>query len=528
MSDHPVVVIGAGMGGLATALRLAHQGLDVTVLEAADAPGGKLRQALVDGQPIDSGPTVFTMRWVFDQLFAAVGTSLDAELRVQPLSVLARHWWDDGSQLDLYADPAASLDAVARFAGPAEARRFQAFCARARAVYQTLETPYICNPTPHPAGLTWDIGLQGLATLTALGPLSNLWSSLGRQFQDARLRQLFARYATYTGSSPWQAPATLMLIAQVEMAGVWSVDGGMHALARCLERLARARGAVFRYGTACERIELTQGRVSGVRLANGERLRADSVVFNGDTAALRSGLLGEPLRRAVKPRAPQRSLSALTWSLNAPACTLPLDRHNLFFQRVDQRSYADEFTDIFQRDRLPRAPTVYVCAQDRGTPGAAPDSVLKGGRERLFALVNAPAAGDRHTTTPEDIDRCETQAFDLLSRCGLTLSPQGPTIQRTTPADFHQRFPATGGALYGQASHGWGSAFARSGASTPVPGLYLAGGSVHPGPGVPMATLSGRFAAEALLASPALTRRFRPVATSGGTSTPSATTANTA
>jgi 1-hydroxycarotenoid 3,4-desaturase len=281
---------------------------------------------------------------------------------------------------------------------------------------------------------------------------------------------------------------------------------------------------VFRYGIACERIELTQGRVSGVRLANGDSLRADSVVFNGDTAALRSGLLGEPLQRAVKRKAPQRSLSALTWSLSAPASPLPLDRHNLFFQRVDKASYGDEFTDIFQRERLPRTPTAYVCAQDRGHPGAAPG----GGHERLFALVNAPAAGDRHTTTPEDIDRCETQAFDLLSRCGLTLSPHSPGAQRTTPADFHQRFPATGGALYGQASHGWGSAFTRSGASTPVPGLYLAGGSVHPGPGVPMATLSGRFAAEALLASPALTRRSRPVATSGGTSTPSATTANTA
>ena len=517
MSAHRVVVIGAGVGGLASALRLAHQGLDVTVVEAAAAPGGKLRQPLVDGVPIDSGPTVFTMRWVFDELFAAIGTTLEAELRIQPLDVLARHWWDDGSQLDLHADPAASLDAVARFAGSAEASRFKAFCERARAVYQTLEGPYIRHPAPNAAQLTWDIGLKGLATLTALGPLSSLWSGLGRQFTDPRLRQLFARYATYTGSSPWQAPATLMLIAQVEMAGVWSIDGGMHALARCLERLATERGAVFRYGSACERIELHQGRVGGVRLASGEVLRADSVVFNGDAAALRAGLLGEPLQRAVRRRAPQRSLSAVTWALNAPVNPLALDRHNVFFQR----GYEREFDDIFRRGRLPEAPTVYVCAQDRGVSDAP-----SAGCERLLALVNAPALGDRDTTTPEELDRCETQAFALLTRCGLPLMPH--TAQRTTPADFHRLFPATGGALYGQVSHGWGSAFARSGAGTPVPGLFLAGGSVHPGPGVPMATLSGRFAAEALMASPALTRRFHPVATSGGTSTPSATTANTA
>ena len=525
MSPHQVVVIGAGMGGLAAALRLAHQGLGVTVIDAAATPGGKLRQPMVDGVSIDSGPTVLTMRWVFDELFAAVGTTLDEQLRIEPLSLLARHWWDDGSQLDLHADPAASLDAVACFAGAEEARRFKAFCERARAVYQTLEGPYIRNPSPHPARLTWDIGLQGLATLTALGPLSSLWSSLGRQFTDPRLRQLFARYATYTGSSPWQAPATLMLIAQVEMAGVWSVDGGMHALACCLERLARERGAVFRYGVAVERIELQHGRVSGVRLANGDTLRADSVIYNGDTAALRAGLLGEPAQRAVKPKAPQRSLSAITWALSAPTAALALDRHNVFFQRTDTVSYANEFSDIFRRGRLPQAPTVYVCAQDRGTANAGPGD---DGRERLLALVNAPAVGDRDTITPEELARCETQAFQLLTRCGLPLTPCSPAVQRTTPADFHRRFPATGGALYGQASHGWGSAFARSGATSPIPGLFLAGGSVHPGPGVPMATLSGRFAAEALMASPALTRGLHPVATSGGTSTPSATTASTA
>ena len=284
MSDHRVVVIGAGMGGLASALRLAQQGLQVTVVEAGAAPGGKLRQLQVNGAPVDSGPTVFTMRWVFDQLLAAVGTTLEAELRIRPLQVLARHWWDDGSQLDLHADPAASLDAVGRFAGAAEAQRFARFCSRARAVYQTLETPYMRQPQPHPVRLTRDIGLQGLATLTALGPLTSLWSSLGRQFTDPRLRQLFARYATYTGSSPWQAPATLMLIAQVEMDGVWSIDGGMHALAACLERLARARGAVFHYGRRCERIELHQGRVSGVRLAGGEYVEVpmDGVHVDGN------------------------------------------------------------------------------------------------------------------------------------------------------------------------------------------------------------------------------------------------------
>ena len=520
MSAHKVVVVGAGMGGLVAALQLAHQGLDVTVVEASAAPGGKLRQIVVDGAPIDSGPTVFTMRWVFDQLLGAVGTQLESELRIRPLPVLARHWWDQGPSgqgahtidgpFDLLADPKAALDEVARFAGPDEARRFHAFCAEARRVYQVLEAPYIRRASPNPVGLTVDIGLRGLATLTALGPLRSLWHTLGRHFRDPRLRQLFARYATYTGSSPWQAPATLMLIAQVELDGVWSVDGGMHALARCLERLARERGAVFRYQSACERIELRNGRVSAVHLASGETLKADSVVFNGDAAALRAGLLGDGPRQAVRRKAPPRSLSAITWSVYAPTTGLALDRHNVFFQS----DYASEFNDIFRAGRLPTQPTVYVCAQDRGTDHTPT------GPERLLCLVNAPAAGDGHSITPEAIEQCETNTWALLQRCGLNLQPSSRQVVRTTPAEFHQLFPATGGALYGQASHGWTSAFARSGATTPVPGLFLAGGSVHPGPGVPMAALSGLRAAEAVMANPALTRWCPPVATSGGTSTP--------
>jgi 1-hydroxycarotenoid 3,4-desaturase len=301
-----------------------------------------------------------------------------------------------------------------------------------------------------------------------------------------------------------------MLIAQVELDGVWSVDGGMHALARCLERLARARGARFRYGSRCERIELHRGRASGVVLASGERLAADHVVFNGDAAALRTGLLGDPVRRSVPRKAPQRSLSAITWSINAPTGGLALDRHNVFFQR----DYASEFQDIFDRGRLPESPTVYVCAQDRGS-GQTPD-----GAERLLCLVNAPALGDdpNSSITTEAIERCEQTSFALLRRCGLKIRHANPPAIRTTPADFHRLFPATGGALYGQATHGWMSAFARPNAATPVPGLFLAGGSVHPGPGVPMAALSGLRAAEALMASRASIRPFPAVATSGGTS----------
>ncbi len=511
-ADHRVVVVGAGIAGLVSALQLAAQGLDVTVVEAAPGPGGKVRQLWVGDAPIDSGPTVFTMRWVFDQIFESVGTTLEAELKITPLAVLAKHFWEDGSALDLFADPARSVEAVRTFAGNAEADRFANFCKTTQKLYAALEGPFIRSPAPSFTSMPGQLGRQGMAALTQIGPFRSLWGSLGQQFRDPRLRQLFARYATYCGSSPWEAPATLMLIAQVEMDGVWAVEGGMHALAQCLARLGAERGVRYRYGQACERIEVLGGQVNGVQLASGERIGAESVIFNGDIAALRTGLLGAPARAAVPSKAATRSLSAVTWSMNVATEGLALDRHNVFF-RAD---YASEFKDIFGQQRLPQSPTVYLCAQDRG----AGDTPAAGSPERLLCLVNAPATGDntgRHRITPEALQACQISSFSLMKGCGLTIAP-GPS-QRSTPMDFHQLFPATGGALYGQATHGWMSAFSRPGAATPIVGLYLAGGSVHPGPGVPMAAMSGQQAAAALMASPALTKRFHRVATSGGTLT---------
>ncbi len=516
--DHRVVVVGAGIAGLVSALQLAHKGLAVTVVEAAPGPGGKVRQLWVGDAPIDSGPTVFTMRWVFDQIFESVGTTLQAELKITPLAVLAKHYWEGGasgsgaSALDLFADPARSIEAVRVFAGAAEAGRFAAFCQTTQKLYAALEGPFIRSPAPSFSSMPGQLGRQGMAALTQIGPFRSLWGSLGQQFRDPRLRQLFARYATYCGSSPWEAPATLMLIAQVEMDGVWSVEGGMHALAQCLARLGAERGVRFRYGQACERIEVLGGQVSGVQLANGDRLPADSVVFNGDIAALRSGLLGAPARAAVPAKAAPRSLSAVTWSMLAPTQGLALDRHNVFFRS----DYKSEFKDIFEQQCLPLEPTVYLCAQDRG----AGETPAAGSPERLLCLVNAPATGDntgRHRITSEALQACQISSFSLMQRCGLTIAPG--QSQRSTPMDFHQLFPATGGALYGQATHGWMSAFSRPGAATPIPGLFLAGGSVHPGPGVPMAAMSGQQAAAALLASPALTKRLHRAATSGGTLT---------
>jgi 1-hydroxycarotenoid 3,4-desaturase len=509
-----VLVVGAGLGGLACAIVLAAAGLEVTVLERAAASGGKMRQTPVGDATIDAGPTVLTLRSVFDALFETAGESLDDALVLTPCDTLARHAWTEDARLDLYADIARSADAIGAFAGAAEARGYLAFCAEARGVYETLNDTFMAAQQTSVFGLTGRVGLTRPAGLLRIRPFETLWRALGGHFADPRLRQLFGRYATYCGASPFAAPATLMLIAHAEQAGVWRVEGGMQRIAEALEALARRLGVGFRHGAHVERIATAAGRASGVELACGERLAAGTVIVNADCAALAAGLLGPEIARAV-PQAPReaRSLSAVTFALTARTDGFPLERHNVFFSS----DYPAEFEDILTHRRLPRAPTVYVCAQDR--PGAA-----DGAGERLLVLVNAPADGDLGEFDEETLTRCETELSRRLAACGLVITPTAAPVV-TTPAGFERLFPGTGGALYGRAMHGWAAAFRRPGARTRIPGLYLAGGGAHPGAGAPMAVLSGRLAAEALLSDLASTRRWVRGATPGGTSTRSAKTA---
>lgn len=518
-SDGRAVVVGAGMGGLACAIRLAARGVPVTVIERAATPGGKLRAVMVDGAGIDSGPTVFTMRDVFEDLFAAAGATLADHLRLTPAQILARHAWDDGSRLDLYADRERSADAIGDFAGAAAAGGYRAFCDRVAAVHRTLRARFMETARPSPLSLGLSGGVTGIPELMRIRPFSTLWSVVGDYFPDPRLRQLFGRYATYCGSSPFASPGPLMLIAHVEQEGVWLVEGGMVRLAEALVTLAERLGVDFRFGCHVEAIELAGDGARGVRLATGERIDATAVVFNGDPAALSAGLLGERVA-AAGPRTKRRdrSLSAMTWSLRARTRGFALAHHTVFFSS----GYRAEFDEIFREGRLPRDPTIYVCAQDRGD---APEQDLA--RERLFLLVNAPATGDGAPFDPEEIARCETMVQARLARAGLEVSEPLASGARTTPTDFERLFPATGGALYGRASHGWLASFRRPFARTHIPNLYLVGGGTHPGAGLPMAALSGRHAAMAVLEDLASRTRFHPAAMPGGMSTRSATTAVT-
>lgn len=513
-------VVGAGVGGLVAAALLARRGVDVTVLERAPRVGGKMRQVTAGGRALDGGPTVLTMRWVFDDVFAALGARVEDHLTLLPVERLARHAWIDGGVLDLYTDARRSADAIADFAGPREARGYLRFVDHCQRVHAAVERPFLRSERPSLRTALTAAKQFGLGGLLTIDGHRTMWKALGDFFHDPRLRQLFGRYATYAGSSPFLAPATLNVIAHVEREGVWMVEGGMYRIAEALRTLAERAGARFRTGAHVAEITVDRGGATGVVVEGGERVEADAVILNGDAEALARGLFGRAAARAASAP-PQRSLSAMTWAATAETSGFPLVRHNVFFSA----DYEAEFRDLFVGRRVPREPTVYVCAQDRDDAGA-----FAGGPERMLILINAPPHGDlpgRHDPGNE-AHECETRTFDRLARMGLrvdpsagpvtTGSPAGGPMTVTTPSDFERLFPATGGALYGPASHGMTSAFHRSTSRTKVRGLYLCGGSAHPGAGVPMVAQSGRFAATSVIEDLASTSRSRRAATPGGIS----------
>jgi 1-hydroxycarotenoid 3,4-desaturase len=512
-----VAVIGAGIGGLAAALRLAHAGERVTVLERHAHPGGKMRAVPTPAGPADAGPTVFTLRPFFDALFADVGERLEDHLALEAEPLLARHWWRDGSSLDLHADPEASAEAVRAFAGPDVEAEFRRFSAEAARLFRAFETPVMRSHRPDMGGILGAL-LADPGIARHLMPARSLWDALGRQFSDPRLRQLFGRYATYVGGSPFRTPALLMLVWHAESMGVWRLRGGMAGLARVVEGLAKARGAAFRYGDGARRIVPQGDGTLIVERESGPALHVERVVYNGDPAALAGELLAGASRdRALRAarRAP-RALSAYVWAFGATPSGGTLAHHNVFFNE----DYRSEFADI-ARGAMPRDPALYVCAQDRGG-GAAP-----GGPERFEIIMNGPALAPGARAAPDhgETETCRRTTFDTLARMGLSFDPPPPDAALTRPADFATMFPGSGGSLYGRSPHGDMAAFRRPHCRTRVPGLYLAGGGVHPGAGVPMAMLSGRHAAEAILADRASTSRSRRTAMPGGMSTGSPTTA---
>ncbi len=505
MMKRNAAIIGAGIGGLSAAAHLMALGCKVTIFDALPHPGGKMRSVATPAGPADAGPTVLTMVNVIAELFELVGTRLEDHVQIHQQPMVARHFWQDGSQMDLYSDPAASKESIHAFAGPAEAQAFVEFRARAERLFNGFNAPVMTAPEPsvlHSAKAV----VRNPRLALDMAAHQSLAKLLDGTFRDPRLRQLFGRYATYVGGSPYQSPALLSLIWAAEEAGVWQVQGGMHSLAKALASALQSAGATICLNKNVSRILTGDGAVRAIELESGTKVDVDLVVFNGDPKALVDGHLGPGPQGAIAAEPLQsRSLSANVLAFAGKWSGPEILHHNVFFADDPRQEF-----DPISKGQAPKAATLYLCAQDRGEGMAAPQSA-----ERFEVIENAAPTGPTHQA--EEATQCLTRITQGFQKFGVTFDPVPTLHDLTTPTQFATLFPASHGSLYGQSPHGLTAAMARPTARTKIKGLYLAGGGTHPGAGVPMAALSGRHAGAAIGADHGLTLPSQKMAMLGGT-----------
>jgi phytoene desaturase len=476
-----VVVIGGGVGGMAAAIRLAAAGHDVALVERNEVLGGKLAGRTVDGFAFDTGPSLLTLPEVFDDLLAVAGTSLAEVVDLVRLDPICRYRWPDGSGFDHRAGMEGAVAEVERMA-PGQGEAFRRYLQHGRQVWEVARRTFFAGPLESPIELARR--MRSPADLWRIDALRCLDARARSVFDDPRLWQWAGRYATYSGSSPYAAPATLACIPWVEQSsGAWYVAGGLASLAGALAKVAVELGVEVRTGVDVEAVRSGTEAVRGVRLAGGETLDADVVVANVDATHLYADLL--PDRKALRRvlRAPVSS-SGFALLLGVEGRTEGLAHHNIAFSGDE----ATEFGAIFDHGRAPADPTAYVCASSVSDPTQAP-----AGAENWFVLVNVPSASAVDWDT--EADRYRDHLLEVLAGRGWDLAGRLRSVEAITPLDIARRYRAWQGSIYGTSSNGRRSAFLRPANRGPRRGLYLVGGSSHPGGGLPLVALSGAIVA---------------------------------
>lgn len=479
------VVIGAGIGGIASAIRLAIKGYKVEVFEANSFPGGKLSQLLCEGYRFDAGPSLFTMPQFVDELFTLAKKEPSRYFKYQKLDNICRYFYEDGTRIDAWADNE-------RFANEIDSKTEDSraavnmFFKKSAEIYDITNHIFL-EKSLHKLSsyLNWKT-LNSILRLNRIDPLQTMDRKIRSFFTDDRTIRLFNRYATYNGSDPYQAPATLNIIPHIEREfGAYFPEGGMYSITTKLVELAEEIGVKFHYNSAVQEICHEGGKVKSV-IVDNTPIPADMAVSNIDIWLTYKFLLKDQYtpKRILKQ---ERSSSALIFYWGIKKEFPELDLHNIFFSD----SYKEEFKAIWKRKTIFNDPTIYINITSKHKPDDAPR-----GCENWFVMINVPSnsgqdwvrlIGEVRQAILSKISRNLGEDVSSLIACERVLDPI--SIERNTGS--HD------GALYGTSSNSWHSAFLRhSNFSSKIKGLYFTGGSVHPGGGIPLALLSAKIVGE--------------------------------
>ena len=473
------IIIGAGIGGLGSAVRLARMGWEVRVFEASPVPGGKLSEIRADGFRFDTGPSLFTLPELSLELLDP-----DLQFGVRQLPVITRYFWDDGMQLDASADVKELCRETERATG-VPARLFSKYLEETADIFKITAPVFIFNSLHRIRPLLKRINLSAFLGLFRLRAFSTLHNLNKKALKNDRLVQLLDRYATYNGSNPFQTPATLRVIAHLEHnLGAWLPEGGMFTIVKRLTEQAVRLKVDFHFSEPVTKVEVKDGKAAGVNTASGY-YHADVVVSNIDVYRFYTHLIPDTARFRKLDKL-QRSTSAIIFYWGIKGNYPRLDVHNIFFSN----HYKEEFNDLFERFTICDDPTVYVYVSSKIFREDAPEQC-----ENWFVMVNAPE--NIGQDWPKLVAETRRNILGKLEKnLNCVLEDKIVFEQILDPVSIEKKTGAGHGSLYGPSSNSLLSAFKRHpNFRSKIKNIYFTGGSVHPGGGIPLCLSSAKIVA---------------------------------
>jgi phytoene desaturase len=491
-----IVIIGAGIGGMSAAARLAKAGHEVTIYENSDRSGGKCRTEWFGDYAFDTGPSLLTLPAVYRDLFLKTGKRIEHVLNIKPVDPAFNYHFSDGSSVlfpnlsnpNTYNEIEKSYGLVVR-------NQWKELIDRAERMWEVSREPFIESELNSIFSLLKRKNL--FRDIKEIAPFTSLRKLSEKLKLDPHLQMIVDRYATYTGSDPRSAPAVLLTIAFVESTfGAWHIEGGVGQLSTALEQRCSDLGVKFKFNTLVSQILVNNNHATGIKTSDGKEFKADLVVANSDAEYIYNKLLANNVNAA---RSERRKLKFATKSLsgfslllgldNSKGKAVPIDHHNVYFPN----NYDAEFDDVFTKQIPVQDPTIYICAPKD------PHMTKGENKEAWFVLVNAPrhqvdVGWDWRQGGAEYAQKIIKKLDDL----GLNVSTRLDFMKYRTPADLENYAMAPGGSIYGSSSNSAASAFLRTKNRSKIKGLFCVGGSSHPGGGLPLVGISAEIVANAI------------------------------